>query len=340
MTEKSASKSFHWNFPEFIRVSLGTAIVLGLLDGKLDADPTTAYLMTYRLGKCLANCGFCPQAKASKSNSVLLSRVSWPTFSTLSALTALSSTTEEGKFRRICIQALNYPEVFSHLEALVKEIKKRSVIPVSISCQPLNTQNIELLKKAGADRLGIPLDAATEAIFDITKGKGTGNLFSWQNLFSLLKEAIAVFGKGNVSTHVIVGLGETEKEAAQVFQRCVDMGVLPGLFAFTPIRGTALEDHSPPILESYRRLQLAKYLISQTKSRFENMEFDSKGNINTYGLSNEVLDPIVESGLPFQTSGCPDCNRPYYNEKPSGPIYNYSKKLKKEEIARIKKQLS
>jgi len=156
----------------------------------------------------------------------------------------------------------------------------------------------------------------------------------------LLKEAIAVFGKGSVSTHVIIGLGETEKDAAKVIQRCVDMGVLPGLFAFTPIRGTTLENNSPPKLESYRRLQLARYLISQTISRIEDMQFDVEGKITEYGLSKEVLDPIIESGLPFQTSGCPDCNRPYYNEKPSGPIYNYPKKLKNEEIIRIKKQLS
>ena len=340
MTEKSNSKTFLGQFPELTRVSLGTAIVLGLLNGRLDAEPTTAYLMTYRLGKCLANCGFCAQAKASKSDSELLSRVSWPTFPTLSVLTALSNTVKEGKFRRICIQALNYPEVFSHLEALVKEIKKRCMVPISVSCQPLNTQNIELLKKAGADRLGISLDAATEAIFEVTKGKGTGNLYSWKNQFSLLKEAIAVFGKGSVSTHVIIGLGETEKDAAKVIQRCVDMGVLPGLFAFTPIRGTTLEKNSPPNLESYRRLQLARYLISQTISRIEDMQFDVEGKITEYGLSKEVLDPIIESGLPFQTSGCPDCNRPYYNEKPSGPIYNYPKKLKNEEIIRIKKQLS
>jgi len=340
MTEENYCKSTVGHFPELIRVSLGTAIVLGLLDGKLDAEPTTAYLMTYRLGKCTANCGFCPQAKASKSNSELLSRVSWPTFQTKSVLSAIATMEKEGKFGRICIQALNYPEVFSHLEALVKEIKKQSVIPLSISCQPLNTQNIELLKKAGADRLGIALDGATEVIFDIAKGKSAGNSYNWQNQFKLLNEAIAFFGQGNVSTHVIAGLGETEKEAAQVIQRCVDMGVLPALFAFTPVRGTELEDNSPPKLESYRRLQLARYLISHNKSRVEAMQFDVKGKITAYGLSNEVLDPIVESGLPFQTSGCPDCNRPYYNEKPSGPIYNYPKKPNKEEIGKIKKQLS
>ena len=116
--------------PELIRVSLGTAIVLGLLDGKLDAKPTTAYLMTYRLGKCTANCGFCPQARASKSNAELLSRVSWPTFPTPNVLTALSDSAKEGRIKRVCIQALNYPDVFGHLESLVKEIKK----PLGDSC--------------------------------------------------------------------------------------------------------------------------------------------------------------------------------------------------------------
>jgi len=39
------------------------------------------------------------------------------------------------------------------------------------------------------------------------------------------------------------------------------------------------------------------------------------------------------------TSGCPNCNRPYYNEKPSGPIYNYPRPLKKEEIAKVMLEL-
>ena len=81
--------------------------------------------------------------------------------------------------------------------------------------------------------------------------------------------------RGNVSTHVIVGLGETEKEAVEVVQKCVDMGVLPALFAFTPVRGTALEAESPPNLEVYRRIQLARYLIVNGKTRLADMQFES-----------------------------------------------------------------
>ncbi len=326
--------------PTLIRVSFGTAIILGLLNGKLDTEPTTAYFMTYRLGKCTANCGFCPQARESKSSTKMLSRVSWPTFPTLNALTALSNMAKEGTIKRVCIQALNYPHAIGHLEWLVKEIKNCSGIPVSVSCQPLNIQNIKLLKKAGVNRIGIALDAATEAIFIKVKGKDAGSSYTWQNQFTQLMDAIAVFGKGAVSTHVIVGLGETEKEVAEVIQKCVDIAVLPALFAFTPVQGTALEGQTAPKLESYRRVQLARYLIVHSKAKAEDMAFDSEGKIVGYSLAHESLEPIITSGLPFQNSGCPDCNRPYYNEKPSGPIYNYPKKLNKEEIEKIRKQLS
>ncbi len=321
------------------RVSLGTAIVLGLLKGKLDAAPTTAYLMTYKEGKCTANCGFCPQAKGSKSSTQMLSRVTWPNFPTVQLIEALNAAVNNGKIKRVCIQALNYPNVFLHLEALVKEIKRPTGIPVSVSCQPLNSQNILFLKNAGVNRIAIALDAATEAIFNRVKG-AEGRIYSWTSQFCLLEEALRVFGVGNVSTHLIVGLGETEKEAAGLIQQCVAMGVLPALFAFTPVRGTALETHPPPCLESYRRVQLARYLLVNKKTFLERMIFDGAGKILGFGVDMAVLQETVASGVPFQTSGCKDCNRPFYNEKPSGPLYNFPKELSLKEVEEIKKQLA
>jgi len=320
-------------------VSLGTAIVLGLLEGKLDAEPSTAYLMTYRQGKCTANCGFCPQARTSKSSTELLSRVSWPAFPTQGVIDSLGKATGQGKIRRVCIQALNYPLVFTHLEALVKEIKKGLALPISVSCQPKTKADMEQLAAAGVDRLGIAVDAASETLFNKFKGLAVGGGYRWDPLFRRLDEALAVFGKNNVSTHLIVGLGETEKEAAEFLQRCVDLGILPALFAFTAVRGTALEAKQPPKLESYRRIQVSRYLIVSGRTRVEKMQFNSESEITSYGLTKEGLNKIVESGLPFQTSGCPDCNRPYYNEKPSGPIYNYPRKLTEQEIEKIKSQL-
>jgi biotin synthase-related radical SAM superfamily protein len=328
------------DLPRQIRVSVGTAIVLGLLEGKLDAAPTTAYLMTYNADKCTANCGFCPQARTSQSNAELLSRVTWPAFTTKNVLKKITNATQHRKIKRVCIQALNYPQVFTHLAALITAIKQHATIPVSVSCQPLNKENTRRLAEAGADRIGIALDAATEKLFNQIKGAKANGPYRWNQQFTQLRQAVNLFGKGNVSTHLIIGLGETEKEAVNLIQQSVNTGVLPALFAFTPIRGTTLENKPQPTLASYRRIQLARCLITNRHATLTDMHFDTNGKITNFGINKAQLTQIVESGKPFLTSGCPDCNRPFYNEKPSGPIYNYPRNPKPEEISTIKQQLS
>ncbi len=325
--------------PQQIRVSIGSAVVLGLLEGKLDAEPTTAYLMTHKTGKCVANCGFCPQAKNSQSKAELLSRVTWPAFSTRSVLGQMASAVNSGKIRRVCIQALNYPNVFSDLCAFVKALKQQADVPVSVSCQPLNRENMVRLAEAGANRIGIAVDAATETLFDAVKGSVAGGPYKWQDQFRQLREAVEFFGEGNVSTHLIVGLGETEKEAVRMLQECVDMGVLPALFAFTPVRGTALAAKPQPSVEAYRRVQVARCLITNGTAKATQMKFDADGRIVDFGVPTETLLCLVKTGKPFLTSGCPDCNRPFYNEKPSGPIYNYPRNLTAQELSTIKQQL-
>lgn len=327
------------NLPIKIRVSLGSAFVIGLLKGKIDAMPTTVYLLTYRNGKCFANCGFCPQSRDSFCNENMLSRVSWPVFSTKNVINGIKEAAENGKIKRVCIQALNYPEVFKCIQALVKEIYQLTKISISVSCQPLKKEYMQLLAEAGAERIGIPIDAATEELFEQVKGGLVGGPYSWERQFELLKHAVKIYGEGNVSTHLIVGLGETEEDMIKIIQKCVDIGVLPALFAFTPILGTKLEKQPQPLIKSYRRIQIARYLICNKMEKYEEMKFD-EGKIKNFGVNNQFLLQNIKKGDPFLTSGCPSCNRPYYNEKPSGPIYNYPRSLTEEEIIQIIRQLT
>jgi biotin synthase-related radical SAM superfamily protein len=327
------------SLPENIRVSTGSAIVLGLFKGKLDAKPTTIYLLTCRNEKCSANCGFCPQARESKGRADRLSRVTWPIFQTREVADAIELTAKEGNIKRVCIQTLNYPEVFDDILRLVRGIKAQIDVPVSVSCQPSNPEKLKTLAEAGVNRISIALDAATERLFDSIKGETAGGPYIWKRQRQALIEAVTAFGEGSVSTHLIVGLGETEKELCQTIQWCVDSGVYPGLFAFTPILGTALEDKPPPSLSRYRRAQVAHYLLTRRKTRVENMTFDDGGCLTNFGVSKDYLRKIVETGEPFVTSGCPGCNRPYYNERPGGILYNCPKHPGFEEIAEAKKLL-
>ena len=326
-------------FPERVRVSMGSAIVLGLLKGRLDAKPTTVYLLIYRNKKCSANCSFCPQAKESKGRADMLSRVTWPWFSTRQVVDSLENATKSGVMKRVCIQSLNYPEAFDDVLLLVREIRSKVSVPISVSCKPLDMQKMRMLAEVGVNRVSVALDAATEQIFVRVKGRNVGGPYLWDGQRKALKEAVEVFGEGSVSTHLIVGLGETEKEICQTIQWCVDSGVYPGLFAFTPIPGTRLENSFPPSLSSYRRVQLAHYFLTHKQNRFEDMTYDSGGCIIGFGASKERVLEAIDSGEPFLTSGCPGCNRPFYNERPGGPLYNYPKQLLPEEIEEAKKIL-
>lgn len=321
-----------------IRVSLGSAIILGLINGRLDAKPTTVYLLTYRRGKCTANCAFCPQARTSSARSDKLSRVTWPAFPLKRVFLGIRRVAEKEEIGRVCIQALNYPTVFEDLLTLVRQLRLHTGIPISVSCQPLNRKKLKELLKVGVERISVALDAATKEVFNEVKGRLVGGPYVWEEQRGTLLDAVKVLGEGLVTTHLIVGLGETERGMVQTIQWCADAGVYPSLFAFTPIRGTALENHAPPSVGHYRRMQVAQHLITHRKARFENMRFSRNGKLVDFGVPNSLLLKMVESGLPFLTSGCPNCNRPYYNERPGGPIYNYPRPLAPEEIEKIENQ--
>jgi biotin synthase len=316
---------------ENVRVAFGTGVVLGIWRGQLTATPTTAHLLTHHEGRCAANCKFCPQAQESTTDLKMLSRVVWPQVDLKKVISALGENSNE--FKRVCIQAVNHPKIMGDLCELVARVKNVCDLPISVSCQPLKAGDIQKLADAGVDRVSVAMDAATPELFERIKG----GCYTWEGHIKALERAKVVFGD-RVSTHLIVGLGESEEEMARTIQLLHDKSITIGLFAFTPISGTPLSSRPRPDISSYRRIQLARFLITGNMSRVELMRFDG-GRIVEFGAGRDVLDRTVDSGGPFRTSGCQDCNRPFYNESPRGPIYNYPRKPTPKEIEKIKSEL-
>jgi len=314
-----------------VRVAFGTGILLDLWEGQLAAAPTTAHFLTYHEGRCSANCKFCPQARESTADPRMLSRVVWPRCELEDVLAALKK--HHSRFKRICIQAVNYPSVVDDLCEFVAKVKGVCDLSISVSCQPLAASDVERLAAAGAERVSIALDVATPKLFERIKGGG----YTWERHLRALENARAIFNDG-ITTHLIVGLGESELEMVQTIQFLHDKGITIGLFAFTPIAGTPLAGRPRPNVMSYRRIQLARHLIVNGLSRVDGMKFDGD-KILDFGVVGDVLRKTIDSGEPFRTSGCPDCNRPFYNESPRGPIYNYPWKPTPKEITAIRGQL-
>lgn len=317
-----------------IRASIGTAAALGVEKAKMITKPTTAYLMQYSSYHCSANCAFCPQAKTVEGKTNKLSRVLWPKFSFSEIIKKLQ---QQDLFKRICLQTVIFPGSITQILNLLDSLKKADLeIPVSVCSFPVSKKTMYKMKKLGVERIGLGFDCVTEELFKKIKGKKRSKLLSWTRLSSCFSHAQDVFGNQNVSVHIIIGLGETEKEAIKFMQKITDQQATISLFAFTPVKGTALEKQPPPSISNYRHLQVARYLLQNNKAEYEKMKFSKNGDILNFGIATNTLREIIRSGKPFETSGCPFCNRPYYNESPlDSELYNYPRSLTQDEIKQI-----
>jgi biotin synthase len=305
--------------PPSINVSIGTAAVLGLADVPMAVAPTTAYLMLG--GRCLMNCAFCAQARESQASALSLSRVTWPEYDLDVVTEKLAQAAAEGSIRRACLQVTVTQDAFEQSVAILHAVHARSGLPFDVAILPHDLDQVRRLIEAGADHIGFGLDAACERVFRQVKGG------DWARSLALIEGTSRSF-PGRAAVHLIVGLGETEREMVERLQWAHDRGVTTGLFAFTPVRGTHLADLSPPSLAAYRRMQAARWLIVHDLARDEDMTFDAEGRLVRLGAS------MPATGEAFQTSGCPDCNRPFYNEQPGGPLYNYPRPLSAAEAVR------
>lgn len=301
------------------KLSIGTAGAVGLRHLKTDAPPTTAYIM---LGeRCIRNCAFCAQARTSTAGAKFLSRVAWHGEEEDRAIAAIGQAYMEGKIKRVCLQVVETPASFTIVARALAKFKAYPGLPVVVSCHIANVDQAAQLFELGAARLGIALDVATPSLFASIKGG------SFAQRWQLLSNCAERF-PGKITTHLIVGLGETEKEMWELICACFAKKITVALFAFTPLQGTPLAHLAPPDRSSYRRLQIALELLRRGYSP-QIVHCD-----DTRILTIDVPHPaeLLADGHAFYTCGCPDCNRPYYNDHPGHSLYNYHRPLNAEEL--------
>ncbi len=147
-----------------IRLSMGSAVHLGLRTAKMDATPTTLYML---LGDaCQGACRFCAQARDNAANRKYLSRIVWPEYELEAVLARLPHVAGIG---RICIQTLNSVNLLPNLEMLAQRLHAVSTLPISVCMNPTSKLWLLKLKAAGVERVGVGLDCATEVSFQVIK---------------------------------------------------------------------------------------------------------------------------------------------------------------------------
>ena len=325
--------------PDKIRISVGTASKLGFKKIKMNVQTTNCHLLTYSPNGCDANCAFCPQSKYTfdhcqdlPDSKKYLSRVIWPEYSLSNLLSTLKNkfpkfSMENDGFQRICLQSLNYAGFEDEVKYILQEIKKVTDIPISVTIPPIPGSSLINFKKIGVERMCFAIDSPTRELFDTIKGEKNSGFYQWDEYIRLLKESVNIFGRGFVSTHLIVGLGESEFEAFNFIKTMKELGITTGLFPFFPIKHTKFENKERFSINNFRKMQLGKFLIDTGRKKIEDFKFNDSDEITTFNISREELLKIIEISAPFQTSGCPGCNRPYYTSSPSEEQYNYPRPL-------------
>jgi radical SAM protein (TIGR04043 family) len=124
-------------------------------------------------------------------------------------------------------------------------VKAAVALPVQVQCEPPDDDAwFARLRDAGADGLGMHLEAVTDGVRRrIMPGKAQ---VSVERYFSAFEAAVPVFGRGQVSTYILAGLGDTQEAILGVCERLIGIGVYPFVVPFVPIAGTALESHPAP----------------------------------------------------------------------------------------------
>jgi len=309
-------------------------------------------LVTYPEG-CRANCAYCGLARHREEARDYADRnfirVDWPTARYDEVIQRVRAGSDKGRFQRMCISMITHPnsndDTFVLLEKWVSELPQ---VPVSILSNPTTLERDDLvrLKHSGADIFTVALDAVTPAIFDRTRGKGVDSPHKYEKYWQAIEWAAEVFGRERFGAHLICGMGETEREMLEVCQRIKDLGGHNHMFAFFPERGSLMEDWPACDRGQWRRVQLARFIIDYAGGHFSRMRFDEEGRTIDFGLPVAQVDALIDSGKPFQTSGCPGkddeqvsaCNRPYGDSCPTD-VLSFPFALKRRDVAKVRAQL-
>ena len=207
-------------------------------------------------GECVHECAFCNTPMMDPRRKKQLSPERWVDlileaharnpFDAL-AITSVAAPDHDALLRRyeaiICGVLEHIPGMFVGVEPYVEDI-----------------QDIARLKDAGAHEIKINVQSPSEWVLGrICPG------WSLERQFTLLGEAVRIFGRGKVTSNIIVGLGETDEEVSEGVHRMAALGVLPLCFRLRrrPLNRPRLEEalgHAMDPVSPERHMQLAHML--------------------------------------------------------------------------------
>ncbi|HWO71807.1 MAG TPA: MSMEG_0568 family radical SAM protein [Actinomycetota bacterium] len=132
-----------------------------------------------------------------------------------------------------------------YLARCTAAIKEAVDLPVEVQFEPPeDLEVLEEVKASGVDAVGMHVESFDpDVLARIAPAKARTGIDGY---FRAWERAVELFGRGHVSTYVILGMGEDPDLTVEGCRRAADLGVYPFVVPLRPIPGTPLGDVLPP----------------------------------------------------------------------------------------------
>jgi radical SAM protein (TIGR04043 family) len=207
-----------------------------------DVLATTVLQTCMRYGKRETSCQFCAIGRSLASKSTIAEKSPEQLAEVVAAAVALDG------IKHVVLTTGTPPTPDRGAAVLceaARAIKAAVSIPIQGQCEPpADLDWLDRMARAGIDSFGMHLEAVTEDVRRrIMPGKAEVSLATYMRSFA---RAVSAFGRGQVSTYILAGLGDTASAIVDACRELIAMGVYPFVVPFVPIAGTPLEHHPGP----------------------------------------------------------------------------------------------
>lgn len=124
-------------------------------------------------------------------------------------------------------------------------VREASGLPVEVQFEP--PRDLEVIGQVadlGISSVGIHVESFDPAVLArVAPAKARTGI---EGYFRAWERAVAAFGEGQVSTYVILGMGEDPALTVEGCRRAIDIGVYPFVVPLRPTMGSLLQDLPPP----------------------------------------------------------------------------------------------
>ncbi|MGQ0794511.1 MAG: MSMEG_0568 family radical SAM protein [Deltaproteobacteria bacterium] len=154
---------------------------------------------------------------------------------------------------------------------ICSEVKRATGLPIQLQIvPPEDLAWLGRLKDSGVDSLGVHIETFDPQVFErITPGKAKIGIERYTQTW---REAARVFGRWQVSTYVLVGMGERVETIFDGVALCGEIGVYPFIVPFRPVAGTPMEGMAPP------KPELMNFIYTQAARILSKYQGEARGS--------------------------------------------------------------